>query len=82
MASYGGIEASDARLLPDTGSQLISFNLVALQSMMQAVAREVAERASRSCAHHTAIQAINTECSHKCCLGADMCGRPYRHQAP
>ena len=55
MASYGGIEASDARLLPDTGSQLISFNLVALQSMMQAVAREVAERASRNCAHHTAI---------------------------
>ncbi|KAL0050442.1 hypothetical protein WJX82_011314 [Trebouxia sp. C0006] len=44
MATYGGIEASDARLLPDTGSQLISFNLVALQSMMQAVAREVAER--------------------------------------
>ncbi|KAL0042137.1 hypothetical protein WJX77_004388 [Trebouxia sp. C0004] len=44
MATYGGIEASEARLLPDTGNQLISFNLVALQSMMQAVAREVAER--------------------------------------
>jgi hypothetical protein len=55
MATYGGIEASEARLLPDTGSQLISFNLVALQSMMQAVAREVAERVSCNWAHHTAI---------------------------
>lgn len=55
MATYGGIEASEARLLPDTGSQLISFNLVALQSMMQAVAREVAERASCNWAHDTAV---------------------------
>jgi hypothetical protein len=55
MANYGGIEASEARLLPDTGSQLISFNLVALQSMMQAVAREVAERASCNWAHDTAV---------------------------
>lgn len=46
MATYGGIEASDVRTLPDTGNQLISFNIVALQSMMQAVAREVAERVS------------------------------------
>ncbi|KAL0041471.1 hypothetical protein WJX79_004651 [Trebouxia sp. C0005] len=44
MATHGGIEASESRLLPDTDSQLISFNIVALQSMMQAVAREVAER--------------------------------------
>ncbi len=64
MATYGGIEASDARLLPDTGSQLISFNLVALQSMMQAVAREVAERASCNWAHHTAISTIDAACNY------------------
>ena len=55
MATHGGIEASESRLLPDTDSQLISFNIVALQSMMQAVAREVAERASCILVTHTDI---------------------------
>ena len=34
----------DLQLPTDTGNQLISFNVAALQSMMQAIAREVAEK--------------------------------------
>ena len=34
----------ELQLPTDTGNQLISFNVAALQSMMQAVAREVAEK--------------------------------------
>lgn len=34
----------ELQLPTNTGNQLISFNVAALQSMMQAVAREVAEQ--------------------------------------
>lgn len=44
-------------MLPDTNSSLITFNVAALQSMMQAVAREVAERVS-----HTFSQCSKTLC--------------------
>lgn len=36
----------ELQLPTNTGNQLISFNVAALQSMMQAVAREVAEQVS------------------------------------
>lgn len=34
----------ELQLPADTSNQLISFNVAALQSMMQAIAREVAEK--------------------------------------
>ena len=44
MSMYPGSLGPDPTLLPDTNSSLITFNVAALQSMMQAVAKEVAER--------------------------------------
>lgn len=44
MSMYPGSSSPDLTLLPDTNSSLITFNVAALQSMMQAVAKEVAER--------------------------------------
>ena len=68
-------------MLPDTGSQLFSFNVVALQSMMQAIAREVAERVSLTCL--TLEQCIMCVTGYVCAfIHADMCGRSNRHQAP
>lgn len=40
----------ELQLPTDTGNQLISFNVAALQSMMQAVAREVAEKVNKATA--------------------------------
>ena len=68
-------------MLPDTGSQLFSFNVVALQSMMEAIAREVAERVSLTCLTSLG-QCIMCVTGYVCALiHADMCGRSNRHQA-
>ena len=43
MSVYPGVSL-DPAVMPDTNSSLITFNVAALQTMMQAVAKEVAER--------------------------------------
>lgn len=42
--TLASVDIMELQLPTDTGNQLISFNVAALQSMMQAVAREVAEK--------------------------------------
>lgn len=75
MSMYPGSVTPEPPLLPDMNSSLITFNVAALQTMMQAVAREVAERVRREslAIHYVSLQLCPPHGIHLHIRPADSC---------